>query len=103
MKPTDVKTSTYIDIDLKNNNKDPKSEVRDHVRISKYNSIFAKGYTSIWFEKVFAIKEVKSNVPWTYVTNDFNGEKIVGKFHEKELHKPNQTKFSVEKVMRKKR
>ena len=103
MKPTDVKTSTYIDIDLKNNNKDPKPEVRDHVRISKYNSIFAKGYTSIWLEKVFVIKEVKSNVPWTYVINDLNSEKIVGKFHEKELQKPNQTKFSVEKVMRKER
>ena len=28
------------------NNKNPKFKIGDHVRISKYKSIFAKGYTS---------------------------------------------------------
>ena len=33
MKPVDVKNNTYINFDKKNNNKDPKFQVRHHVRI----------------------------------------------------------------------
>ena len=33
MKPADVKSSTYIDFDKKNNKNDPKLQVDDHVRI----------------------------------------------------------------------
>ena len=40
MKPVDVKSSTYIDIDKRNNNKDPKFQVGNHVRISKYKNYF---------------------------------------------------------------
>ena len=43
MKPVDVKSSSYIDVDKKNNEKDPKFKVVVHVRISKYKNIFAKG------------------------------------------------------------
>ena len=35
----------HIDFDTENNDKDPKFEVGDHVRISKYKKIFAKRYT----------------------------------------------------------
>ena len=35
MKPTDVKSTTYIGFDVESNDKDPKCEVGDHVRISK--------------------------------------------------------------------
>ena len=45
MKLIAVKSSTYIDFDVENNDKDPKFEVSDHVRISKYQNIFAKGFT----------------------------------------------------------
>ena len=46
MKPVGVK-DTYIDsMELSSfNDKDPKSKVGDHVRISKNKNIFAKGYT----------------------------------------------------------
>ena len=44
MKPIDVKDNTYINIDKEINDKDPKSKIGDHVRISKYENIFAKGY-----------------------------------------------------------
>ena len=37
MKPADVKSSTYIDFSKENNKEDPKFEVVDYVRISKYN------------------------------------------------------------------
>ena len=46
MKPTDVKDNTYINIGKEVNDKDSKFKVGDHVRISKYKNIFAKGYTS---------------------------------------------------------
>ena len=42
MKPIDVKSSTYIDFDKKNNKKRPKLKVGDNVRISKYKNIFGK-------------------------------------------------------------
>ena len=41
MKPIYVKDNTYINTDKEVNDKDPKFKVGDHVRISKYKSIFA--------------------------------------------------------------
>ena len=57
MKPVDVKDNTYIDFKKEVNDKDPKFKVADHVRISKYKNIFAKGYTSNWSEEVLVIKK----------------------------------------------
>ena len=102
MKPVDVKDTKYIDSNKEVNDKDPKFKVGDHVRISKYKNIFAKGYTPNWSEEVFVIKKVKNTVPWTYVINDLNGEEIIGTFYEKELQKTNQQEFRIEKVIKKK-
>ena len=102
MKPIDVKDDTYIDFEKEVNDKNPKCKVGDHVRISKYKNIFAKGYTPNWSEEGFVIKKVKSKVPWTYVINDLNGEKIIGTFYEKELQKTNQEEFRIEKVIKRK-
>ena len=65
MKPIDIKDNTYIDFGKEVNDNDPKFKVGEHVRISKYKNIFAKGYTSNWSEEVFVIKEIKNTVPWT--------------------------------------
>ena len=99
MKPVDVKDNTYIDFKKEVNDKDPKFKVGDHVRISKYKNIFAKGYTPNWFEEVFVIKKVENTVSWTYIINDLKGEKIIGTFYEKELQKANQQEFRVEEVI----
>ena len=64
MKPIDVQNNTYINIGKEVNDKDPKFKVGDHVRISKYKNIFAKGYTPNWFDEIFVIKEIKITVPW---------------------------------------
>ena len=80
MKPVDVKDNTYIDFSKKVNDKDSKFKAGDHVRISKYKDIYAKGYTPNWSEEVFVIKEVKNTVSWTYVINDLNSEEIIGTF-----------------------
>ena len=102
MKPADVKDNTYINTGKEINNKDCKFKVGDHVIISKYKNIFAKGYMPNWSEEVFVIKKVKNTVPWTYVVNDLNGEEIIGTFYEKELQKTNQKEFRIEKVIRRK-
>ena len=76
MKPIDFKNNTYIDFGKEFNNNDSKFNVGDHVRISKYQNIFAKGYTLNWSEEVSVIKKIKNTVPWTSVINDLNGEEI---------------------------
>ena len=97
-----VKDNTYIDFKKEINDRDPKSKAGDHVRISKYKNIFAKGYTPNWSEEVFVVSKIKNTVPWTYVINDLNGEEIIGTFYEKELQKTNQKEFRIEKVIRRK-
>ena len=102
MKPADVKDNTYIDFKKEVNDKDPKFKVGDHVRISKYKNIFAKRYTPNWYEEVFVVSNTKNTVPWTYVINDLNEEKIILTFYEKELQKTNQQEFRIEKVIKRK-
>ena len=105
-KPIDVEDNTYIDsreLHSKKyfNKNDPKFKVGDHVRISKYKNIFAKGYTPNWSE-VFVVNKIKNAVPWTYVINDLIDEKITGSFYEKKLQKTNWQKFRIEKVLKRK-
>ena len=102
MKPIDVKDNAYINTSKKINNKDPKFKVGDRVGISKYKNIFAKGYMPNWNEEVFAIKNVKNTVPWTYVINDLNGEEIIGTFYEKELQKASEEELTIQKVIKRK-
>ena len=100
--PADVKDHTYVDFKKEVNEKDPKFKVGDHVRLSKYKNIFAKGYMPNWSEEVFVVTKIKNTVPWTYVISDLNGEEIIGTFYEKELQKTNQKEFRTEKVIKRK-
>ena len=102
LKPGDVKSNIYIDSSEKINNKDPKLEIADIVRISKYENILAKGDSPNWSEEAFVIKKVKNTVPWTYAINDPNGEEIFVAFYKKELQKKNQNKFRTEKLIKRK-
>ena len=102
MKPVDVKDNKYIDFKKEVNDKDPKFKVGDHVRISKYKNIFAKGYMPNWSEEIFVVSKIKNTVPWTYVINDLNGEKIIGTFYEIELQKTNRQDLRIEKIIKKK-
>ena len=102
MKPVDVMDNTYIDFKKEINDKDPKFKVGDHVRISKYKNIFAKGYMPNWSEEIFVIKKIKNTVPWTYIISDLNDEEIIGTFYEKELQGANQQEFRIEKIIKRK-
>ena len=45
MNPIDDKANSYAEYNFDSNAKNPKFKIGDHVRISKYKNIFAKGYT----------------------------------------------------------
>ena len=90
IKPIDVTSDSYAEYNKDSNEKDPKFNNGDHVRVSKYKNIFAKGYTQNWSEEVFVFSKIKDTVPWTYVISDLNGKPITGSFYEKELQKNSQ-------------
>ena len=62
MKLAGVESSMKIVFGIGNNDKDPKLEVGDHVKISKCNNIFAKDFVFNWSDEVFLIKIVKNTV-----------------------------------------
>ena len=102
MKPIEFRDNAYIGSIKEVNDKNSKFQVGDHVRLWKYKNSFAKGYTPNRSEEAFVIKQVKNTVPWTYIINGLNGERIVGTFYEKQLQKTNQQKFRIKKVIKRK-
>ena len=102
MKPVEVTSDSYAEYNEDFNITKPKFKVGDHVRISKYKNIFAKGYTQNWLEEVFVVSKIKSTVSWTYVISDLNVEKIAGSFYGKELQKTSQEKFRIENIIKRK-
>ena len=76
IKPIDVTSDSYVEYS-------ENSKVGDHVRISKYKSIFSKWYIVNWSEEIFVIKKNKNTVPWSCFICDLNGEEITRAFHEK--------------------
>ena len=54
--------------------KGPKFKVGDHVRLSKYKNIFAKGYVLNSSQEVFIVNKIKNTVPGTYTISDLNGK-----------------------------
>ena len=59
MKPIGVKNNTYINTSKKINHKDPKFNVGDHVRISKYKTFLLKGICLIGVKKYLLLKKLK--------------------------------------------
>ena len=55
MKPIDVNSDSFVEYNDESNEEDPKFKVGDHVRMSKFKNILAKGYTSNWSEEIFVI------------------------------------------------
>ena len=102
MKPVDVRNNTYTDFKKEVNNAAPKFKIGNHVRISKYKNIFAKGYMRNWSEEIFVVSKIKNTVPQTYLINHLNGEEIIGIFYEKELQRTSQSEFRIEKTIKRK-
>ena len=95
MKLVDVEQNTYIYSSKEINDKNPKFKIGDKIRISKYQNIFTKVYTSSWSKEVFVIEKVKNSVLWTYIIGDLNRKEIVRTFYENELQKTNQIEFRI--------
>ena len=102
MKSFNLKPSLYFEFDKENDKEGPKFKVVDHVRISKYKSIFAKAYIPNRSEELFFIIKVKNAVPWTYIISDLKGAEFVEIFQEKQLQKTNQKEFKAEKIIKRK-
>lgn len=80
-----------------------KLKLNDFVRISKYKSLFEKGYTPNWSTEIFRIIKIIPTEPTTYHLADLKGERIKGGFYEKELQKTQITDvYLVEKIIRRK-
>ena len=83
----------------------PKFRVGDTFRVSKYNSVFAKGYEANFTEEIFKVRKVLGGDPTVYELEDHESEPIVGKFYEEELSavtKKDDT-YRIEKILRKKK
>ena len=83
----------------------PKFRVGDTISVSKYKSIFSKGYEANFTEEIFKISRVLRGDPNMYDIEDHEGEPIIGKFYEEELSavdKKDDT-YRIEKVLRKRK
>jgi hypothetical protein len=78
-------------------------QIGDVVRISKFKSIFEKGYTPNWSTELFKIVKIQITNPVTYKLEDMHGRPIEGGFYEYELQKThNPDIYLIEKVLRRK-
>ena len=91
MKLIDVKSNTYIDFGVENNDKDLKFKVGYHITISKYKNISANGYTPDWSEEASVRNKIKNTILLTYVTEDLHREKLLERFMSKNCKKINQS------------
>ena len=66
-----------------------KFKVGDPVRVSKYKTLFEKGYTPNWTTEVFNIVKVQRTNPVSYLLEDYRKKSVAGAFYEHELRRAN--------------
>ena len=109
-RPVDVTSATRLpfivyssDVEQRQRRRRAKIHVGDKVHVSKFKTIFEKGYTPNWFTEVFEITAVQRTHPVTYILRDSAGEPISGGFYEHELHSvANPDVHVIEKIIRRK-
>ena len=79
-----------------------KLQINDKVRISKYKTVFNKGYTPNWSEEIFFISEQIPRSPPVYKIRDLTDEPVEGVFYETELQKivKEDDVFKVEEILK---
>ena len=86
MRPNTVKNCDFMSIlygkHLRESKK-PKFQTGYRVRISKYDSLFRKGYKPQFTRRVFEIVAIATRKPPTYTIKDEQGEVIQRKFYQK--------------------
>lgn len=101
-KVLEVYTNTHRN-DIKTR-KNPKYQVGDYVRISKYKHVFEKGYDENWTREIFKIVQVVKRQPVVYKLCDLTDETIEGVFYEPEIQKViynNESIFKIDKILKK--
>jgi len=69
--------------------------------VSKYKTIFEKGYMPNWTTEVFKIIKVQRTNPVTYSLEDYRGKFVAGAFYEHKLHcATDPDVYLVEKILR---
>lgn len=66
-----------------------KFNIGDKVRISKYSTIFEKGYLPAWSEEVFTVSRIHDTTPIVYSLKDAASDELEGTWYEPELQKVN--------------
>jgi len=79
-----------------------KFKMGDSVRVSKYKTVFEKGYTPNWTTELFKIVKVQRINSVTFLLEDYRGKSIAGAFYEYELLGAHPDIYLVEKVLRRK-
>ncbi|XP_071580543.1 uncharacterized protein [Temnothorax nylanderi] len=75
--------------------------MNDPVRVSKFKTLFEKGYTPNWTTEIFRVAKIQRTNPVTYLLKDYRGKPIAGGFYEHELLRvSNPDVYLVEKVLR---
>ena len=81
-----------------------KFDVGDTVRLCQSRRPFRKGYLPGWTTEIFTIKALISTDPPTYEIEDYDKEKIIGKFYAEELQKIGEKKsedvYDIERVLK---
>lgn len=80
-----------------------KFKINDFVRISRYKSLFEKGYTPNWSTELFRITRILPTEPVTYRLVDLNDQEVKGCFYEYELQQTKLTDvYLIERIVRRK-
>lgn len=111
MKPIEVNSinsnillsTVYKENNTLNTDVKSKFKIKYYVRISKFKSIFEKGYTPNWSTEIFQIYKVQATEPVTYLIKDATNQVIKGSFYEYELMKTQYPNiYLIERILRKK-
>ena len=78
-------TNKIINIKINKNEKIPKFQVGDYVRVPDKRNLYSKGYTTNWNRELFKIHKINPTNPVTYGVVDESNEQIEGKYYEQEL------------------
>ncbi|KAF0724975.1 Uncharacterized protein FWK35_00027330 [Aphis craccivora] len=82
---------------------EPKLNINDKVRISKYKHVFSKGYTPNWTTEIFTVSKVLQTNPVTCQLKDGSSDNIIlGGFYEQEIKLTDfPDTFLVERIIKK--
>ena len=98
IKPLDVNSRAYIDLGIKNNDKDPKFKVGDQVRTAKYKTVLQEVTIQIVLNKIVRLKLLHRGHTLLMI---LMVKKLLARFtKKKKIQKANQTKHRIEKVIK---